>query len=79
MVFSSLTFLFAFLPVTAALYFLIPNRTWRNGVLLIASLIFYAWGEPVYILLLLAAALEGYFGALIMERSRLRRESYLDG
>ena len=73
MVFSSLTFLFAFLPVTAALYFPIPNRTWRNGVLLVASLIFYAWGEPVYILLLLAAALEGYFGALIMERMRSDR------
>ena len=57
MVFSSLTFLFAFLPITAALYFLIPNRIWRNGVLLAASLLFYAWGEPVYILLLLLAAL----------------------
>lgn len=70
MVFSSLTFLFAFLPITAALYFLIPNRIWRNGVLLAASLLFYAWGEPVYILLLLLAALEGYVGARVMERQK---------
>ena len=70
MVFSSLTFLFAFFPITAALYYLSPNRTWRNGVLLAASLLFYAWGEPVYILLLLLAALEGYAGARVMERQQ---------
>ena len=69
MVFSSLTFLFAFLPVTAALYFLIPNRTWRNAVLLAASLVFYAWGEPVYVLLLLLAALEGWIGGLLIDRA----------
>ena len=66
MVFSSLTFLFAFLPITAALYFIIPNRAWRNAVLLIASLIFYAWGEPLYILLLLGATLEGWLGGLLI-------------
>ena len=73
MVFSSLTFLFAFFPITAALYYLSPNRTWRNGVLLAASLLFYAWGEPVYILLLLLAALEGYAGARVMERQQTPR------
>ena len=72
MVSSSLTFLFAFLPVTAALYFLIPNRTWRNGVLLAASLVFYAWGEPRFILLLLLAAAEGYLGGLLIEKRRSR-------
>lgn len=69
MVFSSLTFLFAFLPVTAALYFIIPNRIWRNAVLLLASLVFYAWGEPRYILLLLLAAVEGWLGGFAIARA----------
>ena len=72
MIFSSLTFLCAFLPVTALLYLLSRNRVWRNGVLLAASLVFYAWGEPRFILLLLLAAAEGYLGGLLIERKRSR-------
>ena len=52
MVFSSLLFLFRFLPAVLILYFLAPRR-WRNLVLLLFSLAFYAWGEPVYIILML--------------------------
>ena len=52
MLFSSITFLFIFLPVTLALYFIVPHK-FRNIIMLIASLIFYAWGEPVYIILML--------------------------
>ncbi|MBQ9807053.1 MAG: MBOAT family protein [Clostridia bacterium] len=52
MVFSSLIFLFAFLPVTLALYYL-ARRRWRNTVLFLTSLFFYAWGEPIYSLLML--------------------------
>ena len=48
MVFSSLTFLFRFLPLVLVAYFVAP-RSWRNGVLLVASLLFYAWGEPRYL------------------------------
>ena len=70
MVFSSLTFLFVFLPITAALYFIIPNRIWRNAVLLLASLVFYAWGEPRYILLLLLAAVEGWLGGFAIVRAK---------
>ena len=66
MVFSSLTFLFLFLPATALLYFIVRKRPWRNGVLLLASLVFYAWGEPKYVLLMLAAALVAYLGGLAM-------------
>lgn len=55
MVFSSSSFLFAFLPVTLALYFLAPGRYAKNILLLIASLLFYAWGEPVYVLLMIAS------------------------
>ena len=73
MVFSSLTFLFTFLPITAALYYIIPNRTWRNGVLLIASLVFYAWGEPLFILLLLGATMESWLGGLLLELTESER------
>ncbi|MEG1575999.1 MAG: MBOAT family O-acyltransferase [Clostridium sp.] len=52
MVFSSLLFLFRFLPVMLLLYFVAPTRL-RNGILFIGSLVFYGWGEPVYIVLLL--------------------------
>jgi len=73
MVFSSLSFLFFFLPVTCAAYFIVPRRGWRNGVLLLASLAFYAWGEPKYVLLMLAAALVAWLGGLGMEALRGRR------
>ena len=58
MVFSSIPFLFVFLPVTLLGYFLIPSRYLglRNSFLLLMNLIFYAYGEPVYVLLMLAAA-----------------------
>lgn len=64
MVFSTLTFLYVFLPLVLILYFLSKNRTYRNVVLLIFSLLFYAWGEPKYIFLMLAASLVAYIGGL---------------
>ena len=59
MLFSSLTFLFYFLPVTLALYYVLPKAC-RNGVLLVASLFFYAWGEPVYVVLMILSILLNY-------------------
>ena len=53
MVFASPIFLFLFLPLTLAAYFALPRR-WRNGVLLVASLAFYAWGEGATVALVLA-------------------------
>lgn len=53
MVFSSSTFLFFFLPIVLGLYFLCPGRRVKNIWLLVASLVFYAWGEPVYVLLMM--------------------------
>ena len=67
MVFSSLTFLSFFLPCVMALYFLSKSRRYRNLVLLAASLLFYSWGEPKAILLLLGASLVCYFGVLAVE------------
>ena len=69
MLFSSLLFLYAFLPVCLLLYFLVPGLTGKNIVLLCASLVFYAWGEPVYVFLMLAvAALNWGFGLLLEKR-----------
>lgn len=69
MLFSSLPFLYYFLPLVLAVYFLTPAR-FRNAVLLLASLIFYAWGEPKYVLLMLASILSGYGFGLLQERYR---------
>lgn len=72
MVFSSLTFLCVFLPLTLGIYYLCPRRG-RNTVLLLASLIFYAWGEPKYVLLMVLSILTNYgFGLLIANRRRKR-------
>ena len=70
MVFSSNVFLMAFLPVTLLLYFLVPKRYLkvRNAVLLAVSLFFYGWGEPKYILVMLASILFNYFLALAIGR-----------
>jgi alginate O-acetyltransferase complex protein AlgI len=60
MVFSSITFLFAFLPIILILYFIVPLH-YRNAVLFIVSLLFYGWGEPRYILIMLMSTIVDYF------------------
>ncbi len=67
MLFSSVTFLFFFLPITLMLHQLLPWR-WKNHVLLAASVVFYASGEPVYILLLAFSAFVGWLHGLYMTR-----------
>ena len=69
MIFSSLTFLFAYLPLTLAVYFLAPLR-WRNLVLLLVSLFFYGWGEPVYIFIMVLSILIDYTHGLLVEKYR---------
>ena len=61
MVFSSITFLFIFLPLTLLLYYVGKNTTYKNVVLLIASLFFYAWGEPIYVVLMMISILFNYY------------------
>ena len=73
MLFSSLTFIYFFLPTVLILYFVIKNRTWRNAVLLIASLVFYSWGEPKYVFLMLASTLAAWLCGLAMDRTRERK------
>lgn len=60
MVFSSISFLAFFLPLVLLLYYSIPSITYRNGLLLAASLLFYAWGEPKYVLLMASSILFNY-------------------
>lgn len=72
MVFSSLLFLFIYLPVVLAIYYLVPRR-WRNLWLFIANLAFYGWGEPVYILLMLFSICINYFAGILIDRCRDQR------
>lgn len=65
MLFSSISFLYYFLPVVLALYFAVPGR-FKNTVLLLVSLVFYAWGEPKFILLMLVSILVGFFAGILI-------------
>ena len=66
MVFSSMTFIYFFLCLVILLYFSIKNRAWRNGVLLVASLVFYSWGEPRFVVMMILSALVAYLGGMAM-------------
>lgn len=77
MVFSSLIFVFAFLAICYLLYFLVPGIKAKNTVLLIFSLIFYAWGGPALLLLLMGMTLVCYVGARLIECFAKRRKLWL--
>jgi len=70
LVFSSTVFLFLFLPLVLALYFITPHRL-RNGLLLIASLVFYAWGEGYFVFLMLVSIAINTVCGLIIEKRRM--------
>ncbi len=69
LIFSSLLFLFTYLPIVLAVYHLTPLK-WRNLFLLIANLIFYGWGEPIYILIMFASIAIDYTHGLLVEKFR---------
>ena len=69
MLFSSLPFLYYFLPAVLIVYFVLPDKL-KNLALLLASLFFYGWGEPAYLSLMLLAILQGYVFGLLIERYR---------
>ena len=71
MIFSSLFFLFVFLPLTLLVYLFVPKKA-KNIVLLISSLIFYAWGEPVYILLMVFSIIYNYISGMEIDFYRRR-------
>ena len=71
MLFSSIVFLFYFLPAVSALYYLFRfNVPIKNAILLVASLFFYAWGEPWFLFVMLASILGNYFLALFVDKYR---------
>ena len=72
MVFSSLTFLLLFLPAMLAVYFAFRNIRWRNAVLLIGSLLFYAWGEPVFVLVMVFVTFVVYAGTLAFHAAKTK-------
>ena len=69
MLFSSVTFLYAFLPLVLLIYFVVPKRL-KNAVLLLASLIFYFFGEPQYTVLLLISSVSDWLHSLYIEKFR---------
>ena len=72
MLFSSMTFLFLFLPIVCAVYLIVSKR-FKNDVLLLASFFFYAWGEPHYVLIMLLSIGVNYSGALLLEKIKLKK------
>lgn len=78
MVFSSLTFLCVFLPVVLALYYVLPSLRARNMLLILVSLLFYAYGEPVYVLLMIGSIMINYiFGRLLETEKAGWRKGFL--
>ena len=69
MYFSSLLFLFVFLPIVLAVYYIVPRKS-RNAFLLLANLVFYGWGEPVFILIMIVSVVSNYIFGLLMEKYR---------
>ncbi len=76
MIFSSITFLFFFLVITLAVYYLLP-RKFKNGWLLLTSLFFYGYGEPVYILLMVFSITVNYIVGLLMAKYEKKKKLFL--
>lgn len=70
MVFSSLLFIFIYLVVTLALYYAVPNRVYRNVILCVLSLIFYGWGEPSFVLLMIFSIAFNWLAGLLVGKYR---------
>lgn len=70
MVFASLEFLFLFLPVFIAAYFLMPKKPLKNALLFCGSVIFYAWGEPIYVLLIIFSMILNYVSGISIASSK---------
>ena len=67
MLFTSISFLYYFLPIVIIIYFILPKKM-RNFILFIASMVFYFYGEPKYIFLMLTEILIAYIGAILIDK-----------
>ena len=70
MVFADLFFLYFFLPVCLIFYFMTRSLTIRNAVLIVFSLVFYAWGEPIWVSLLIFSSVVDYINGLVIDKHR---------
>ena len=77
MVFSSLVFLCVFLPTVFLLYTIIPVHKVRNGLLIVFSLVFYAYGEPIYVFLMIISSLVNFLCALFIGKSETKSRKKL--
>lgn len=79
MLFSSLIFLYVFMVLLCILYFIIKNPVWRRAILTIFSLVFYAWGEPIFVLLMIGSVLINYLSGMFIGKTDdpLKRKAYL--
>ncbi len=76
MLFSSINFLYYFLPCVLILYFLVPTK-YKNSILLISSLLFYFYGEPIYILVMLAAIVSSYIHGILINKYPKHKKIFL--
>ena len=76
MVFSSITFLFYFLPIVLIVYYIVPNKL-KNMILLISSLLFYFYGEPKYVLLMLFSILTTYVFGILIDKYEKHKKIFL--
>ena len=76
MLFTSITFLYYFLPLVLIFYFITPKK-YRNIILLISSIIFYAYGEPKYVFLMLLEIIISYYGAILIDKYPRYKETIL--
>ena len=72
MLFSSIPFLYYFLPAVLICYFAVPKKL-KNAVLFAFSLVFYAWGEPVYVFLMAASIISAWAFGLLMEKAKTQK------
>ena len=78
MVFSSLVFIWLFLPIVLSLYYISQDK-YRNLLLLIASLFFYAWGEPIYVLVMIVSISVNYVCGLLIGHQAKKRLALIIG
>ena len=76
MLFSSMVFLFLFLPVVLMLYYASPRKV-RNLILFVFSLVFYAWGEPIYVFLMIASTIVAYITGLLADKTKQGRKPWV--
>lgn len=76
MVFSSITFLFYFLPITLAIYYIVPNK-FKNIILLISSLVFYFYGEPKYVWLIIMSIIVTYLFGILLDKYKKKSKLFL--